>query len=143
MKMGRNQGRRGLRPYRGGSGHQVSAINHQPATSPAWVAWYLRKRRRSAQRAAVPPAPGNLVAVDNGGAFVTLTWDDVAGAKDGFRIYREVDQDGVGIGGEVGASTFDFEDCGVVSGHRYDYYVVAFNGVGESGPSNVATVLMS
>jgi hypothetical protein len=111
----------------------------------AWMAVWLqgRRRKRTVAQPTVPVAPGNLQISLNGGVLVVLTWDDRSSDEQGFYVYRQVDGGG---GFEIvltfGAGATYAEDGGGISGHQYQYYVTAFNAVGESGPSNMVEVTL-
>jgi hypothetical protein len=60
--------------------------------------------------------------------------------EQGFRVYRQVDSGGYSVLQTLPDGSAYAEDADVVLGHLYDYYVTSFNAVGESAPSNVATV---
>jgi fibronectin type 3 domain-containing protein len=102
-----------------------------------------RRRKRSVGHPTVPVAPGNLQVSLNGGVLVVLQWDDRSSDEQGFHVYRQVDGGG---GFELvltfGAGTTYAEDGDVISGHQYQYYVTAFNAVGESGLSNMVEVTL-
>jgi hypothetical protein len=78
----------------------------------------------------LPAAPTDLSATDNG-STVFLTWTDQSNGETGFRVYR----DNSLLAG-LGANSNAFNDNDVIIGHHYFYYVVAFNGFGESAWSN-------
>ena len=74
-----------------------------------WVALHLQERRRKRAGTgtvlpAVPAAPTDLVAEDHAGAQVGLSWSDLAGDQQGFRVYRRVDGDGYGVWQTLDAS---------------------------------------
>ena len=85
-----------------------------------------------------PPAPGSL-AVDLLGTQNVLRWIDTTG-ETGFRIERCV---GAGCSAftflaQVGANVVTFADAALTPAAVHRYRVVAFNGGGDSVPSNVA-----
>ncbi len=84
----------------------------------------------------VPEAPTNLMATDNV-TDVFLSWDDQSTRETGFRVYRNGS-----LLVELGADAADYDDTAVVVQGHYDYYVVAFNGYGESPHSNEAEVVV-
>jgi hypothetical protein len=59
--------------------------------------------------------------------------------EQGFHVYRNADFAGFVIWRILGPNVTSVQDTGVAVGHNYAYYVVAFNAVGESGPSNVVS----
>jgi hypothetical protein len=83
----------------------------------------------------VPLAPSNLTAVDYS-TYVQLNWTDRSTNELGFRVYREIAGEGYELLGTVGANVEQVQDSTVVIDQTYGYYVVAYNGVGESAHSN-------
>lgn len=84
-----------------------------------------------------PSQPLNLVANDAGGGNYDLDWDtpstDGGDAITTYHIY----QNGVEIDTVVAPTT---EYLGVAALEGDDFYVTAENGIGESSPSNTATI---
>jgi hypothetical protein len=109
-----------------------------------WIALWLQDRRRA--RAAthlgptVPNAPANL-ALSDVSNFIQLTWSDMSTDEQGFHVYRNADFAGFVIWRILGPNVTQVQDTGVAVGHTYAYYVVAFNAVGESAPSNIVSEL--
>lgn len=114
-----------------------------PRRLRTWLAFSFqgRRRKRAAAHAAptVPTAPGNLSAVDQS-VSIRLTWQDRSSDETGFRLYRKVDSGSYGLFQTIGANVTSYVDGDVVEGSVYYYYVTAFNAVGESGGSNVASL---
>ena len=108
-----------------------------------WLVTWLQRRRRSRQQPPppqVPGAPQALLATDNG-VLIVLNWTLGSGTITGQRIYRKVGAGSFGLWQTVAANATNAQDAGVVMASLYTYYVVAFNGVGDSGPSNQSSVL--
>lgn len=87
---------------------------------------------------ALPADPTNLVATADGAALcISLTWDDNANNESGYRVERSIDAPGAWATADTlpaGATSYD-DIC--VSGNEVWFYrVFAFNGVGDSSPSN-------
>jgi len=71
---------------------------------------------------------------------VTLGWTDSSSNETGFRIERRQGAGAYLTVGEVGANATTFADRNVVPSTAYTYRVIAFNGAGDSTPSNEAPV---
>jgi fibronectin type 3 domain-containing protein len=91
-----------------------------------------------------PPAPANLRATAGSNADVALQWDAVTGNAQ-YQIYRR----------DVTANEADFTEVwfpspsntsftvtDLVPGHTYEFKVLARNGGGQSGPSNVVQAVV-
>jgi hypothetical protein len=119
----------------------MRAIRTSRGVLRRWLALWLedRRRARAATHAgpAIPNAPANLNAADEG-IDIGLTWQDTSNNELGFRLYRKVDAGAYGLYQTFGANVTSYQDSAVVVMHQYSYYVTAYNAVGESGPSNVA-----
>ena len=88
------------------------------------------------------PAPGTLTATAVAGTQINLAWQDLSSNEDGFRIERCA---GAGCAtfaeiATVGPNVTTYANAGVTAGTGYSYRVRAYNGVGNSGYSNVAVV---
>jgi hypothetical protein len=71
-------------------------------------------------------------------AQLTLTWTDNSKNEDGFKIERETGQTGTFAQiSTVGFNVESYTDSGLAEGTEYCYQVRAFNGGGNSDPSNV------
>ena len=100
-----------------------------------WLAMRRQKRRRAAGAGAgggVPNAPSGMWLQDRGDN-IFVQWDINSADHWGFRIYRL----GTGLVGTGGPLSTEFADYGVETGNYYAYYVVAYNGAGESAQSNL------
>jgi len=95
--------------------------------------------------AQAPLAPTNLTAVLQTGPQVQLNWTDNATNETGFIIERRV------LGGtfaplpitvpaNTGTGTVTYTDTTVAAGNTYEYQVRSVNAVGQSTPSNIASV---
>ena len=106
------------------------------------MATWFQDRRRSRQIPVpqVPGAPQGLLATDTG-ALIQLNWTLGSGPITGQRIYRKVDAGSFDLWQTVAANATQVQDAGVIVEHLYTYYVVAFNAVGDSPPSNQSAVL--
>lgn len=90
---------------------------------------------------AVPLPPTALTAAVVIGLQVDLAWTDNSGNETGFRIERS-DDGGTTFAavGTVGANVAAYADSTALANTAYSYRVIAFNNLGDSMPSNVATV---
>ena len=89
----------------------------------------------------VPTAPSNLTATAVSSSQINLSWSDNSNNETGFKIER---CQGGGCTGfvqiaQVGANVTTFSNTGLSSNTRYRYRVRAFNAVGNSGYSNIAS----
>ena len=106
---------------------------------------FAGRRRRgviagSVEPPAAPDAPTGLTA-DPGDGEVVLDWTPTPGAT-GHRVYRHTADDfsaASQIGTDLGAAADTYTDTTAVNDTTYFYWVTAFDGTGESGPSNVAS----
>ncbi len=91
--------------------------------------------------AEVPDAPIGFV-VNSGDGSATLTWsepaDDGGSAITGYRIYRGMMVDGLGIVED--ATEMQYTDTGLQNGQTYYYAVSALNAVGEGDKTEVISV---
>jgi hypothetical protein len=89
----------------------------------------------------VPAAPTNLTAdlVGNSGQ-VNLTWTDNSNNETGFQVERSPDGSHWAVlTTQVPANTTTYRDSSAVKGQTYYYRVAAYNSVGLSAYSNVAS----
>jgi hypothetical protein len=88
-----------------------------------------------------PAAPSSQVAVAGSTSSVTLTWQDSSNNELGFLIERSTNgaKSWTQIG-QVGANVTSYTDTSVNKGKTYCYRVRAYNAIGNSVYSNVATV---
>ena len=91
--------------------------------------------------ATVPSAPTGLSGVSNAGV-VYLGWaepvDDGGSAITGYRVYRGIMEDGLGIVEDVPG--LSFSDTGLSTGETYYYAVSALNAEGESEKTDIVSV---
>lgn len=90
---------------------------------------------------AAPAAPTSLAAKASGSSAMNLTWADSASKRDGFKIER---CDGAGCSrfvqvATVGPAAKSYADSGLKAFTSYSYRIRAYNSVGDSPYSNVAT----
>lgn len=87
-----------------------------------------------------PPAPSGLVATAASASQIDLSWTDNSTDEDGFRI--EQAPGGSSTFTEIGTVAADatvFQGTGLNAGTPYSYRVRAYNAVGPSAYSNIAT----
>lgn len=93
--------------------------------------------------ASVPSPPTGLSAVSNAG-IVYLGWaeptDDGGSAITGYRVYRGIMEDGLGIVEDI--SGMSFSDTGLSTGQTYYYAVSALNVEGESEKTDIVSVMI-
>lgn len=93
----------------------------------------------------IPPAeipidgdPDNLVATPFSHNRIDLAWDDNASNETGYRVERS-DDGSTGwtdVSGSLPANSTSYSDTGLTPETEYFYRVFAFNGAGDSDPSN-------
>jgi hypothetical protein len=90
---------------------------------------------------AVPAAPSNLTATAVSTSQINLSWTDNSNNETGFKIERCEGNACTNFAeiAQVGANVTTFSDTGLSRNTRYRYRVRAFNGVGNSGYSNIVT----
>ncbi|MCJ7732596.1 fibronectin type III domain-containing protein, partial [Candidatus Bathyarchaeota archaeon] len=97
----------------------------------------------SVYAATVPSAPTGLSGVSNAG-IVYLGWaeptDDGGSAITGYRVYRGIMEDGLGIVEDV--SGMSYSDTGLSTGQTYYYAVSALNAEGESVKTDIVSVMI-
>jgi hypothetical protein len=84
-------------------------------------------------------APSDLAA-GFGAGQVDLSWMDNSNNETGFRIERATGAGAFVEIGTVGANVTIFQDTSVQSATTYSYRVIAFDGTGDSLPSNTVTI---
>jgi predicted phage tail protein len=89
----------------------------------------------------VPAAPSNLTATTVSTSQINLSWTDNANNEDGFKIERCQGSSCTNFAqiAQVGANVTTFNNTGLARNTRYRYRVRAFNAVGNSAYSNIAT----
>lgn len=86
-----------------------------------------------------PAAPGNLQASAASASQIDLTWDDNAGDEFGFTVLRATDGVTFSAVATLGIDSTAYSDSGLDANTTYYYQVVAYNGAGDSAPSNTAS----
>lgn len=86
-----------------------------------------------------PAAPAGLTATAASSSQINLTWLDNSTDEDGFRVEQSTDGITYTTAGIVGANTTTFSATNLSANTLYYFRVFAFNGGGDSSPSNVAT----
>jgi hypothetical protein len=87
-----------------------------------------------------PAPPTNLRATAVSSNRVDLNWDDNSGDEQGFRIERSLDAQTFTEIATVDPNVTSYTDNTVAPGTLYFYRVFAFNGFGNSDPTNIADV---
>jgi hypothetical protein len=104
-------------------------------------------RRSNAVRPddAAPPVPGapQFLSASDDGFAIQLDWTLGSGPITGQRIYRKVDAGSFALWQTVAGNVTHATNSGVISAHLYTYYVIAYNGVGDSAPSNQVSILFN
>ena len=88
------------------------------------------------QNAVVPVAPTLLTATANGSTRIDLAWSDNSDNETGFRIYRSIDGVTFTELDTAAADATAYSDTSCAGLTQYWYYVVAYDAVGESDPTN-------
>lgn len=88
--------------------------------------------------ARAPNAPSDLTATAVSTTQIDLAWRDNSGDEQGFRIQRSLDGFTFAEIGSVGPNSTTFSDTTASANTLFFYRVVAFNGFGNSDPSNIA-----
>lgn len=89
----------------------------------------------------VPSAPANLTATAVSASRINVVWQDVAG-ESGYRLERSTDGGSTwGAWAGVAADITSFADTGLAPDTQYAYRVFAWNGDGDSLPSNAASAV--
>ena len=83
----------------------------------------------------VPDAPSELTGTALSSNTIELQWVDNSDNEIGFSVYRKIYDDYISIG-SVEVNDFIFTDDSLPSCSFANYYIVAYNGNGESSRSN-------
>ncbi len=87
-----------------------------------------------------PPAtPTGLVATTFSSSSIGLDWNDNSSNETGFRIERHSGDGNFAEIVQVGPGATSYDDLGLSAAVTYTYRVFAFNGSGDSNPSNEAS----
>lgn len=86
-----------------------------------------------------PAAPSNTNATPPSSIRVDVSWTDNSLTENGFRLERSASSTGpwVSVGSPLGPNVTSYSDGNRATEAQVCYRVIAFNGNGESGPSNV------
>ena len=88
-----------------------------------------------------PAAPTNLTATNSEVSRVALNWTDNSSNESGFAIMRATSASGPFTQvGSTGANVSTYNDSGLGYSTTYYYEVIASNNIGNSAPTNVASV---
>ncbi|MCC7382116.1 MAG: hypothetical protein IT384_09815 [Deltaproteobacteria bacterium] len=92
-------------------------------------------------RLEAPLPPSDLTASEPTAGSVLLRWTDNSNDEQGFRIERDLGNNGfVRLGGALAAETTEATDAAVEPATDYRYRIIAFNAGGDSAPSNIAAI---
>jgi hypothetical protein len=86
-----------------------------------------------------PNAPTNLSTSGMTSSSIVLNWDDNANDEDGFNIERSLDGTNFNFLTSVGTDVETYIDSNLTSSTTYFYQVIAYNIVGSSLSSNIAS----
>ena len=87
-----------------------------------------------------PAAPSGLSAAAASSSSITLAWTDNSSNEEGFEIERAAAGSGLfALLVSLGIDASGYTDTGLGAEESYDYRVRAFNGVGDSAWSSIAT----
>ena len=89
----------------------------------------------------LPLSPRSLAASVTSTSSIVLTWADNSANETGFRIERSPDGVAFTQIGTVGADVVTYTNTGLVKATKYFYRVIAYNTVGTSYYSNIASAI--
>jgi hypothetical protein len=89
----------------------------------------------------LPDAPSGFVLESNSPTTARLEWIDNSSDETAFRIYRSTDGSSFTLVGVTDPDAVLYIDPGLTASTKYWYYVVAYNGTAESGPTETKTVV--
>jgi RHS repeat-associated protein len=126
--------------------HTVASGTLQPGTSYRWKATSFYGDIESDPGSplyfttdTIPASPTSLIALDYSD-HVDLGWSDQSGNETGFKIERKLGNGTYSQIATVGNNVQAYTDSSVASASTYTYRVKAYNGIGDSLPSNEYTV---
>jgi hypothetical protein len=90
-----------------------------------------------------PAAPSALSAQATSTSSVRLTWNDNSSDETGFKVFSSRDGSNWTLLGTVGANVTSVDNTGLKKNQTYYYKVLAYNAVGNSVESNVASTRTS
>ncbi len=93
----------------------------------------------------VPESPSNLKA-ESLGVFpgdMLFKWEDNSSNESGFLVERQINGGGFVVVDTTATNISQYVDGTIEDGNTYDYRIIAFNGRGESPPSNVLTITVN
>jgi fibronectin type 3 domain-containing protein len=90
---------------------------------------------------ALPVAPSNLAATAVSGSRIDLTWADNSTNEDGFKLYRSTDGINWVWFATAGANATAYTWTGASPASTYYFRVTAYNAMGDSDPSNTASLV--
>ena len=118
--------------------YRVAAVVHNdPAREPCTSSFSNTVTIQIAEQE--PEAPGNLAAVYSGGQ-VALSWIDNSDDEAGFVVERRLEDGTFTVMADLDADTAEYIDITVNQLSTYTYRVKAYNGFGDSGYSNEASI---
>ena len=86
-----------------------------------------------------PAAPDNLSTTVVSSSVINLAWSDNSSDETGFDIERSLDGVNFNRFATTGANTNSFSDTGLAESTTYHYQVLAYNLIGDSAYSNIAS----
>jgi photosystem II stability/assembly factor-like uncharacterized protein len=84
----------------------------------------------------IPNAPSNLKATVYDATQIDISWSDLSGNEQGFKIERKTGNGAFAVIGVVARNETKFSDIGLVIGTTYTYRVTAYNTLGNSNYTN-------
>lgn len=91
----------------------------------------------------VPPAPDSLTIVSQVGIFPVLSWEDLSAYEEGFILERSDNNQGFVQIQQLNADEASTTDSSLLGNGTYQYRVLAYNQLGNSGYSNVVVHVLN